>query len=215
MTFPTLTPPTFATAFRFPGNPSPDKGEGKAEKDAPHAGRYVWKATRRRVARLRRAKDAIGQLPQEGEAVHFLIEAYFDPADLIEVACRAHPVPCAHLRTATLSFSGRNVRQMVGLIDAEMVRKLTLLCSDWMAKANAKVYAQAREELAEQRGATVAAARAHCKVSVLDFADGARLVFEGSGNLSSCRTIEQVACIRDDGLADFHAQWIDRKVNGQ
>jgi hypothetical protein len=79
-----------------------------------------------------------------------------------------------------------------------------------MAKANAKVYAQAREELAEQRGGTVAAARAHCKVSVLDFADGARLVFEGSGNLSSCRTVEQVACINDHGLAAFHGAWIDR-----
>jgi hypothetical protein len=37
-------------------------------------------------------------------------------------------------------------------------------------------------------------------------------VFEGSGNLSSCRTIEQVACISDAGLHDWHAHWIDSKA---
>ena len=45
---------------------------------------------------------------------------------------------------------------------------------------------------------------------VLGFADGGGLVMEGSGNLSSCRTVEQITAIVDQGLADWHAQWIDR-----
>jgi hypothetical protein len=207
VTFPSAPPPTFTTGW--PGLPTPGKAKPV---DAPRTGRYAFKAAARRKARLRRAAEALGQLPQEGEAVHFLIESYFDPCDLIEVAARAHPAPCEVLRTATLSFSARNVRQLCDLIDGELVHKLTLLSSDWMKDANAKVYTLAREELAERRRATVAAARAHAKVSCLHFADGARLVFEGSGNLSSCRTIEQVACIRDVGLHDWHAQWIDSKV---
>jgi hypothetical protein len=204
---PTVPTPTFNTAFPFAGPPS---AKAEAERDAPRAGRYAWKATARRKARLRRAADAVGQLPAPGEAVHFLIEAFFDPADLIEVAVRAHATPCTTLRCATLSFSVRNVRQMVGLIDTGLVGKLTLLCSDWMRDANVKTHAYAVEELAGRRGATVAAARCHAKVSVLVFAGGARLVFEGSGNLSSCRTVEQVTCINDGGLADWHSGWIDR-----
>jgi hypothetical protein len=201
---------TFTTGW--PGLPA----AGSAKPDAtPRAGRHAFKAARRRKARLRRAAEALGQLPAEGEAVHFLIEAYFDPCDLIEVAARAHPAPCEHLRCATLSFSARNVRQLCDLIDAGLVRRLTLLSSDWMRDANAKVYGLAREELAGRRGATLASARAHAKVNALAFADRARLVFEGSGNLSSCRTVEQVTCIRDVGVHDFHAAWIDARVAEQ
>jgi hypothetical protein len=211
VTFPTAPAPTFATAFPFPGPPS----KAKAEKDAPQAGRFTAKAAARNKARLRRAAEALGHLPARGESVHFLIESYFDPADLIAVVVEHALTVCTHLRTATLSFSTRNVRQLVGLIDRGLVRRLTLLCSDWMAKANAKVYALAVEELAAKRGAVVASARSHCKVSVLDFGtfdDGTpdALVFEGSGNLSSCRTIEQVTCIRDAGLAEWHSRWVDR-----
>jgi hypothetical protein len=206
---PTAPAPTFATAFPFPGAPAPARQEGKG-KDAPHAGRLTRRAALRRTARLRRAAEALGRLPSAGEAVHFLIEAFFDPCDLLAAACRAHPAPCDRLRTSTLSFSACNVRQLAGLIDAGLVRGLTLLCSDWMKDANARVYALARQELAEERGATVAAARCHAKVSALHFADGATLVFEGSGNLSSCRTVEQVTAVNDPALAAFHAAWIDR-----
>jgi hypothetical protein len=143
---PTAPAPTFTAAFPFPGLP----GKGKAD-DTPRAGRHAWKAAARRKARLRRAAEALGQLPRQGEAVHFLIESYFDPCDLIEVAARAHPAPCERLRCATLSFSARNVRQLCDLIDGGVVRGLTLLSSDWMRDANVKVYALAREQLAERR----------------------------------------------------------------
>jgi hypothetical protein len=210
VTFPAPPPLTFTTASPF-GPPAPGKAdEGKADKDAPHAGRHAFKAKARRTARLRRAAEALGRLPAEGESVHFLIESYFDPADLIEAACRAHGAPCGVLRCSTLSFSKRNVNTLARLIDSGMVHKLVLLGSDWMAKANAPVWAYAVEELVEKRGQVLASARCHCKVSTLAFADGARLVFEGSGNLSSCRTIEQITCVRGAGLHAWHSQWIDR-----
>lgn len=208
MPFPAPPPLTFTNASPF-GLPAP--GKAKAD-EAPRAGRHSFRAAARRKARLRRAADALGQLPAEGEAVHFLIESFFDPADLIEAAVRAHGSPCEHLRTATLSFSARNVRQLCGLIDAGLVKRLTLLASDWMRDANRKVYDLAREELADRRGQVLTSARCHCKVSCLHFAGGARLAFEGSGNLSSCRTVEQVMCARDAGLHDWHAAWIDAKV---
>ena len=144
------------------------------------------------------------------EATHWLLESYYDPLDITEAIIRGHGGPCERLRLATLSFSARNVRHLRGLMDEGAVRGLTLLCSDWMADANPKVYDLARADLADQRGATLARARCHAKVAVIDLAGGARFVIEGSGNTSSCRTIEQLMCANDAGLAEWHAGWIDR-----
>jgi hypothetical protein len=203
-----LPPPvSFALGSPFAPAPAPAR---KGAKDAPRAGQHRWRPTRRHFARLKRAQDALGHLPGPGESAHWLLESFFDPLDITEAIIRAHAAPCGHLRAATLSFSARNVKHLAALIDAGQVRGLTLLCSDWMRDANAKVHKQAVEELRDQRGATVAAARCHAKVSVLDFADGGRFTFEGSGNLSSCRTVEQIMVARDGGLADWHSEWIDR-----
>jgi hypothetical protein len=202
--------PTFAPASPFAaprpaGEPRPQAGPG-----APPAGRCAWRAAARRKARLQRAKDALGTLPGPGEATHWLLESYYDPLDITEAIIRGHGGPCERLRLATLSFSARNVRHLRGLMDEGAVRGLTLLCSDWMADANPKVYDLARADLADQRGATLARARCHAKVAVIDLAGGARFVIEGSGNTSSCRTIEQLMCANDAGLAEWHAGWIDR-----
>ena len=210
MTSPTVPPPTFATGFPFPGAPAPARKEDKA-KDAPGAGQYRWRPTRRRYARLRRAQDALGQLPAPGEAVHFLVERFWDMADLAEAIIRARATPCEALTAATLSFSARNAKQLCSLIDAGLLRSLVLLSADYMAKANAKVYAQAVEELVTKRGMVLASARTHCKIDVLDW-PGESLVIETSGNLSSCRTLEQVAVINDAGLAAFHKGWINKLV---
>ncbi len=87
-----------------------------------------------------------------------------------------------------------------------------LLSSDFMREGNPATYFGAVKELAEQRGQTVAAARCHAKVATLHFADGLRLVFEGSMNLSTNRNLEQMTVINDAGLHDWHTAWIDQKA---
>jgi hypothetical protein len=207
----TFTPgPAFAAGFPFPGTP----GRGKAG-EAPRAGRHSFRAAARRKARLRRAADALGRLPAEGEAVHFLIEAYFDPCDLIEVALRGFGAPCRTVRISTLSFSLRNVAALCRWLDENLTRHLTLLGSDWMRDANAAVWAAARRGLVEERGQVLASARCHAKVAALDFGPAGKLVLEGSGNLSSCRTVEQIMVARDAGLHAFHRRWLDRLAKVQ
>jgi hypothetical protein len=125
---------------------------------------------------------------------------------------RSRPAPCEALRVATLSFSKRNTQEMCGWLDGGLVRRLTLLSSDFMKEGNPATYYGAVKELAEARGQTVAAARCHAKVATLHFSDGLRLVFEGSMNLSTNRNLEQMAVINDAALHDWHAGWIDAKV---
>jgi len=131
---------------------------------------------------------------------------------VLTVVLKSRPSPCEALRVATLSFSKRNVQEMAGWIDAGLVKRLVLLSSDFMKEGNPATYFGAVKELAEQRGHTVAAGRCHAKVATLAFADGLRLVFEGSMNLSTNRNLEQMCVVNDAGLHDWHAAWIEEKA---
>jgi hypothetical protein len=203
---PTAPAPTFTTGFPFAGPP----GKGKAE-DAPRRAQE-FRASLRRRAQLKRAAEIIPHLPREGESLHFLMTGFIDFALVLTVVLKSRPCPCEALRMATLSFSKRNVQEMAHWLDEGTVKRLVLLASDFMAKGNPETWAGAVKELAEARGQTVAAARTHCKVATLHFADGLRLAFEGSANTCTSRNWEQMCVVNDANLHDWHAQWIDAKA---
>jgi hypothetical protein len=144
--------------------------------------------------------------------LHTLLTGYFDFALVLTCVLRSRPAPCEHARIATLSFGPKNTQEIARWLDERLVVRVTLLCADFMAKASPKVYQGAVKELAEQRGQVVGAARCHAKVVTLAFADGLRLVFEGSANLRTNRNMENLCVVNDPGLHDWHAAWIDQKV---
>jgi hypothetical protein len=166
----------------------------------------------RRKAQLKKAAEVIPHLPGLGESLHTLLTGYFDFALVLTCVLRSRPAPCDHARIATLSFGPKNTQEIARWLDEGLVRRLTLLCADFMAKASPKVYQGAVAELAEQRGQVVGSARCHAKVVTLAFADGLRLSFEGSANLRTNRNLENLSVVNDPGLHDWHAAWIDQKV---
>jgi hypothetical protein len=201
-----LPRPTFTTAF--PGLPSPDRprADDRQRKAAE------FKASLRRRAQLKRAAEVIPHLPGPGESLHTLLTGYFDFALVLTCVLRSHPSPCEYARIATLSFGPKNTQEMARWLDERLVARLTLLCSDFMAKACPDTYFGAVKELVEQRGQVVGAARCHAKVVTLAFADGLRLSFEGSANLRTNRNMENLAVVNDAALHDWHVAWIDEKV---
>jgi hypothetical protein len=185
--------------------------------DRPQAGdarqqARAFRASLRRKAQLKRAAEVIPYLPGPGESLHTLLTGYFDFALVLTCVLRSRPVPCEHVRIATLSFGLKNTQEMARWLDEKLVNRLTLLCADFMAKASPKVYFGAVKELVEQRGQIVGSARCHAKVVTLAFADGLRLSFEGSANLRTNRNMENLCVINDPDLHDWHAAWIDKKV---
>jgi hypothetical protein len=202
----TTTTPAFTTAF--PGLPGP----GRPGADDFRRRARAFKAGLRRKAQLRKAADVIPHLPGLGESLHTLLTGYFDFALVLTCVLRARPAPCEHARIATLSFGPKNTQEIARWLDDRLVCRLTLLCADFMAKACPQVFQGAVKELAEQRGQTVGSARCHAKVVTLAFADGLRLVFEGSANLRTNRNLENLCVVNDPGLHDWHATWIDAKV---
>src|SRR5215208_4677573 len=158
---------------------------------------------------LRRAEDALPHLPEPGESVHFLQTGYFDLMMLVPLLVGVHGV-ARHVRLATLSYNGRNLTEMVRLLDSGGCERLTLLTSTFFLNNNGGLYRETCGEL-RTRGASVAAHKTHAKVIALEF-PSAKLSVEGSANLRSNRSVEQVMLARHGGLCDWHAAWIDELV---
>jgi hypothetical protein len=200
-----ITPVSFTTAFPMP--------PARAEGPEAHRERVKrFKARLRRTAQLRSAAEVLPHLPVEGESVHTLLTGTFDFMLVLTCVIQQRPSPCDHLRVTTLAFSRRNTQELAKLLDAQLVGRLSLLCSDFMAKSNRAIYEGAVEDLVKTRGQTVASSRCHAKVACLAFEDGLRLVFEGSANLRTNKNVEQVTATNDAGLHDWHASWIDAKA---
>jgi hypothetical protein len=203
---PMPAPPKFTSAY--PGLP-----EGRPARRPPNVRAKAFKAELRRRAQLKAAADVLPHLPGPGESMHALLTGTFDFLLVLTVVIQSRPAKCETLRLATLAFSRRNVAELCRLLDSRLVGRLTLLASDFMARSNASVYQGAIEELAQARGQTIASARCHAKVACLAFADGSRLVFEGSANLRTNKNLEQMTCINDAAIHDWHSSWIDQQVN--
>ncbi len=120
---------------------------------------------------------------------------------------------CDRLTIATLGYNAKNLRQMVGWLDAGQVKSLTLLASIFYRAHNGEQWAQTIDAF-RQRKQRAAVCHSHCKVICLAFASGAKLVIEGSANLSGNGSgREQFALINHAELHDWHAAWISELVS--
>jgi hypothetical protein len=170
---------------------------------APH----VDRAAARRTARLAEAAGALAVLPGPGEAVHCLMTGRYDLMHLL--VCLIDRLGAVDvLRIATLSYNGRNLAEMVRLLDSGAVRRLTLLCSAFFRDHNTELWEETLGEF-RGRGQRAAAARSHAKVATFAFGSGRRLTAEGSANLRSNGNREQLLLADGAPLHDWHAAWID------
>jgi hypothetical protein len=115
---------------------------------------------------------------------------------------------CDELTVATLGFSRRNLKALLGWLDGGQVGELTLLASRFFAAHNGALADDARVELTG-RGQRFACAASHAKVACMSFAGGGRLALEGSANLvGNGSGREQFVLCHDAELVAFHTRWI-------
>lgn len=171
------------------------------------------KADTRYTRAARTAAELLPTLPDAGETIHALMLGTFDLCQVIAATLPRLPA-CHHLRIATLCFSKRNAAELLGILEARPTMHLTLLVSDFFKGHNKALFEKFVEELDEYGArARIGAARSHCKVTTFDVGAGDGLVFEGSANLRTNKNREQLTVVRDRGLHDWHAGWIDELVN--
>jgi hypothetical protein len=199
MDFTTITPIRFQFAFEAP-------------EQARRIPGYTLKQSRRRMAQLAEARDVLPHLPEPGESLHCLLTGRFDLLHLLLVILERKPTAVEHMRLATLSYSGKNLAELLALVDGGRVRQLSLICSAYFARHGDKDLFVETVEQFRKRGLHVAAPRCHAKVFCLDFVDGQKLAAEGSPNLRSNGNFEQLFVANDAGLHDWHSAWIDNLV---
>ncbi len=166
---------------------------------------------KRRMRAAQSASELLPELPQPGEAIHCLMQGYFDLCQVLTITAKR--VPELHtLRIATLCYSKRNVTDLCELLEQRPGLRFTLLVSDFFVGNNKDGHAWATRELTAYQNVVVKAARTHCKVALFDSPTHA-ITFEGSANLRTNRNWEQLQITHDRELHDWHATWIDSMVN--
>ena len=159
--------------------------------------------------RERNAMEHILTLPAEGESLHLIVDGRFEPCDLIPATRRlSHPAVITRLDISTLGFNLDNVATLANGMDQKKILEVNFVCSHYFAKSDAAIFAHAQQELGS-RGGRVSALRTHAKLILMEMSDGQHFTIEGSGNLRSCKSIEQFCITNDRGLLLFHRTWLD------
>jgi hypothetical protein len=171
----------------------------------------IGQAKGRRTAELVEASDVLSVIPGPGETLHALMTGRYDLMHTIAALIGRIGV-CPEVRIATLSYNGKNLAEMITLLDAGAVGRITLLCSAFFRDHNKELWTETLKEF-RSRGQRAAAARSHCKVVTLACADGRRYSLEGSANLRTNSNFEQFALTHDAAVHDWHAGWIDELVS--
>jgi hypothetical protein len=169
------------------------------------------KATARRTAGIREAKQVLEHLPGPGESVHAVVTARLDLTDVL-TALLETVGPCDRMRVATLGFNERNLRTMLGWLDSGRVRSLALVASIFFRSHKGDLWEETLREF-RARGQRAACCHSHAKVVAMHFADGPAFSIEGSANLCGNGSgREQFALFADPALTAWHAGWIDELI---
>ncbi len=175
-----------------------------------HARKRDELASRRAIKRQVKPDNAlalIAQLPAPGDTLHAILRGDFVLGDALPPLLRAYG-PCQHLRVSTLALSAKNAETIRGLITAGQVAKCTLICSHFFRAVDKLSTFHAVAAILSEI-VTLKVCRCHAKVMLLANDRGDHLVFEGSGNLRSSDSLEQLSVFNDPELFAFHAAWMD------
>ena len=159
--------------------------------------------TRRRAEDHRARGLLAGQLdplPAPGETAHLIIHGGVPLSAIIWHIIDQSPP--ADLAISTLGFNRDFVHQLIDRLRDGRITSGVIVCSNYFSRADAVEYEEARAVLTPWP-CRLTDARTHGKVFVFGAFSG-----EGSANLRSCRSIENVSISNDPALAQFHAKWI-------
>jgi len=165
----------------------------------------------RDLTREMEALDHLISLPREGETLHLIIQGNYSGFDLIVAMQKllGHPIS---LTASTLSMNLDNAQRLIEMIDAGKVLHANLILSELFAGKDCDLFAVVRDRL-QARGQHIIASRTHAKVACLATQHGQFFTLEGSGNLRSCVSIEQMTVTNSRELWEFHTEWMQHLLS--
>lgn len=168
----------------------------------------------RTVEDLRARPEAVRhleRLPVAGESMHAVISGTYALWDLVPAILERTGQDIEHLHLVTLGFNTSNAAEILTLLDAGKIKRVSLLVSHYYKATSPQLYDALVPKLIE-RGQRVLAMRTHCKLILAAMAGGTRYVVESSANLRSSGNIEQFVLTNDEPLYEFHRGWIDGEL---
>ncbi len=160
--------------------------------------------TRRRAEDHRARGLLAGQLdplPAEGDTLHLVLPGGIALGDVLWSVVDGTHLP-GPLTVSTLGFGRRWIAGLIDRLRDGRITEAVVVCSNYFSRADAAEYQEARELLTPWP-CRLTDARTHAKIAVFG-----PYSLEGSANLRSCRSIENVAVTHDAALARFHTEWI-------
>lgn len=176
--------------------------------------RMIRTPTRRLFRDYRSDPEAyrhIDPLPKAGESLHGVISGKYALWQLVPALIEVTGQKIADLYLCTLSYSKANAAELIDLLDAGQVERVTLLVSYYFKAQNRELYDSLVPELLN-RGHRVLSMRTHAKLCLMKMSRGTRYVIESSANLRSCKNIEQFCLTRCPKLYAFHAKWLEEEL---
>ena len=175
----------------------------------------ITRAKRRLFLDARRESNVIEHLinlPAEGESLHFVIDGRFEPADIIPATRRlSEPAMIKELTVTTLGLNEDNVSTICNGIDAGKIGTATVIVSHYFKGAERPLFEWMKREI-ENRGGRVRGLRTHSKIILMEMTDNRCFTVEGSANLRSCKSVEQLCMTNDRPLLEFHRTWINEFI---
>lgn len=159
--------------------------------------------TRRRQEDHRARGALAGQLdplPAPGETAHLIIHGGVPLSAIIWHIIDQSPP--ADLVISTLGFNRHFIHELIDRMRTGQITTANVVCSNYFSRADASEYEEARA-LLRPWPCRLTDARTHAKIAVFG-----PYSMEGSANLRSCRSVENVSVTHDENLANFHRQWI-------
>ncbi|MEM9019951.1 MAG: hypothetical protein AAGC44_05250 [Planctomycetota bacterium] len=157
----------------------------------------------------RNAALQLDHLPDTGESVHGIMRGNFAGFDFVPAVLRLAGCAIVELNVATLGFKDVHASELVTLMDAGDVGRVSFICSHFYKSHEGEVYDSLHAALT-QRGGRCLAMRCHAKLLLFELADGRHFALEMSANLRSCNNLEQFVFTHDTDLVRFHRGWMDR-----
>lgn len=176
-----------------------------------HKKESIKKKQKRRLKKFitpENSKIICETLPKFGESTHLILRGDFVLGDFLPELCENTGVK--RLVCTTLSMSEKNVQTFERLFDEFQIELKLLISSYFVATDKANCIAMLKG-WSGKRNAAVCHSRIHTKLILAESAKG-HFVFEGSANLRSSSTVEQMTIYQDKSLFAFHEEWIDEVI---
>ena len=170
------------------------------------------KTVKRQFVNALHEKNALEHLitlPEQSESIHIVIGGQFEPCDLIPAIRRlSHPAVISRLDISTLGFNHDNVATIARGIDQAKITIANVVCSKYFARLEKSSFEFLKNEITT-RGGRVNWGKTHAKLILLEMSDGRFFTVDGSANLRSCSSIEQINITQDRELLLFHRSWLE------